>query len=64
METLRAVHARGVVHNDLRLDNIAYDEQTGKLVLLDFDQALLAAPRRLKSRAAREVEELKELLML
>lgn len=41
---LRELHAAGIAHRDLRVDNVLVD-QAGRVVLVDFDRAVITASR-------------------
>ncbi|MFI1222444.1 MULTISPECIES: class III lanthionine synthetase LanKC [unclassified Streptomyces] len=43
---VEAVHARGIVISDLHMSNVMVDEETSRIVLLDFEAASPAADRR------------------
>ncbi|MEI7034494.1 class III lanthionine synthetase LanKC [Streptomyces pratensis] len=43
---VEAVHARGIVISDLHMSNVMVDEETSRIVLLDFEAASPAAERR------------------
>ncbi|MFJ9325893.1 class III lanthionine synthetase LanKC [Streptomyces sp. NPDC101230] len=43
---VEAVHARGIVISDLHMSNVMVDEETPRIVLLDFEAASPAADRR------------------
>ncbi|MEW1610663.1 MULTISPECIES: class III lanthionine synthetase LanKC [unclassified Streptomyces] len=43
---VEAVHGRGIVISDLHMSNVMVDEETSRIVLLDFEAASPAADRR------------------
>ncbi|MYR96221.1 MULTISPECIES: class III lanthionine synthetase LanKC [unclassified Streptomyces] len=43
---VEAVHARGIVISDLHMSNVMVDEETSRIVLLDFEAASPAGDRR------------------
>ena len=46
VETMRAIHQLGVVHKDARYENILFNPQTGRVMLIDFERSqLLDTPR-------------------
>ncbi len=45
LDALEAIHSRGVVHNDIKPDNILFDED-GSIRLIDFGNAALSEKRR------------------
>ena len=44
LETLKHLHASGIAHRDLKPENIMLDENSGKLVILDFGFAGIEGP--------------------
>ena len=43
---MRAIHQLGVVHKDARYENILFNPQTGRVMLIDFERSqLLDTPR-------------------
>ena len=46
VRSVRALHVHGVVHTDIRLANVLWNEETGRAMVIDFEQAvLLELPR-------------------
>ncbi|KAI1434742.1 hypothetical protein GGR50DRAFT_660596 [Xylaria sp. CBS 124048] len=41
VEAMRVIHQRGVVHDDASYGNILFNEQTGGVMLIDYDRSLL-----------------------
>ncbi|KAF9878762.1 hypothetical protein CkaCkLH20_03662 [Colletotrichum karsti] len=47
MQSLRAIHCQGVVHRDMREDNMLFNEEVKGVLIIDFERAqLLTPPRR------------------
>ncbi|KAH9225551.1 hypothetical protein K456DRAFT_1766872 [Colletotrichum gloeosporioides 23] len=47
MRSLRAIHYQGVVHRDMREENMLFNEEVGGVMIIDFERAqLLTPPRR------------------
>lgn len=42
VQSVRALHAHGVAHTDVRDANVLWDEQTERAMVIDFEQAVLA----------------------
>lgn len=46
VQTVRAMHSRGVAHTDVERRNVLWDQTTGRVMVIDFEQAvLLPSPR-------------------
>lgn len=45
-----AVHAEGIVHRDLKFENMMYDPECGKVTLIDFGLAAVLTPKRTLTR--------------
>lgn len=58
LETLRSIHNAGILHNDLRIDNLLVSD-TGTATIIDFDRAAMDANDNKKKE---EYEGLLELL--
>uniref|UniRef100_A0AAV1T114 Protein kinase domain-containing protein n=1 Tax=Peronospora matthiolae TaxID=2874970 RepID=A0AAV1T114_9STRA len=59
MKALKTMHAKGLVHGDMKLDNIMFDIGTGQVKLIDFGLTKLEG----RAKQRREVECLNELLL-
>ncbi|EXL90019.1 hypothetical protein FOIG_16705 [Fusarium odoratissimum NRRL 54006] len=46
IRSLRAMHREGVVHKDVRLANMLFNPETNRVIVIDFEQALLLKPAR------------------
>ncbi|KAK1973590.1 hypothetical protein LZ30DRAFT_641632 [Colletotrichum cereale] len=47
MRSLRAIHYQGVVHKDVRKENMLFNEEVNGIMMIDFERArLLTPPRR------------------
>ncbi|KAI9010569.1 kinase-like domain-containing protein [Hyaloraphidium curvatum] len=44
LQSLAHMHSRGVLHRDIKLDNIFYDEATGRVTVIDFNLAAFFDP--------------------
>ena len=44
LRALQAVHGQGIAHQDGRTPNMLYNPETGNVMLIDFERALLLAP--------------------
>jgi predicted Ser/Thr protein kinase len=44
--SVRALHVHGVVHTDVRDANVLWDEETERVMVIDFEQAVLEEPPR------------------
>lgn len=42
--SVRALHAKGVVHGDVRRENLLWSAETGRLMMIDFERAVLMDP--------------------
>lgn len=42
VQSVRALHVHGVAHTDVRDANVLWDEATGRAMVIDFEQAVLA----------------------
>lgn len=45
--SLRAMHQEGVVHTDVRLENMLFNREVNGVMIIDFERASLAEPPRL-----------------
>ncbi|KAF4123118.1 Conserved hypothetical, protein [Geosmithia morbida] len=50
--SLRAIHAEGVVHNDVRLANMLVNPETGTVMMIDFERSLWRRQRYEPARTA------------
>ena len=41
ISAIKHIHEAGVIHNDIHPDNILYNEKTKKILILDFDEAII-----------------------
>ncbi|EXM12910.1 hypothetical protein FOTG_18617 [Fusarium oxysporum f. sp. vasinfectum 25433] len=46
IRSLRAMHREGVVHKDVRLANMLFNPETNRVMVIDFERALLLGPPR------------------
>uniref|UniRef100_A0A0C4DJQ0 EKC/KEOPS complex subunit BUD32 n=2 Tax=Fusarium oxysporum TaxID=5507 RepID=A0A0C4DJQ0_FUSOF len=46
IRSLRAMHREGVVHKDVRLANMLFNPETNRVMVIDFERALLLKPPR------------------
>ncbi|KAI0968151.1 hypothetical protein F4678DRAFT_464658 [Xylaria arbuscula] len=47
VEAMKAIHRQGVLHKDARYENILFNPQTGRVMLIDFERSqLLDTPRQ------------------
>ncbi|ENH66347.1 Reticulocyte-binding protein 2 like protein a [Fusarium oxysporum f. sp. cubense race 1] len=46
IRSLRAMHREGVVHKDVRLANMLFNPETNRVMVIDFERALLLKPAR------------------
>ena len=46
VQSVRALHVHGVAHTDVREANVLLDKETGRVMVIDFEQALLAEHSR------------------
>ncbi|KID83887.1 Protein kinase-like domain protein [Metarhizium guizhouense ARSEF 977] len=44
--SLRAIHQHGVIHNDVRAENILLCRETNEVMMIDFERAVLLQPPR------------------
>ncbi len=44
IQSVDTLHRRGVVHTDVRRANVVWNEEVKRLMIIDFEQALLSAP--------------------
>ncbi|KAK5656461.1 hypothetical protein OQA88_4844 [Cercophora sp. LCS_1] len=44
LRALQAAHGQGIAHQDVRTPNMLYNPETGNVMLIDFERALLLAP--------------------
>ncbi|KEY74535.1 hypothetical protein S7711_10103, partial [Stachybotrys chartarum IBT 7711] len=45
VRSLRAIHQQGVIHKDVRLENMLFSPETKGVMMIDFERALLKPPR-------------------
>ncbi len=55
-ETLKELHRQGVIHKDLKPDNIIVDEQTGRVYIIDFSHSARLLGEYCKSSPAPSIE--------
>ncbi|WKT54427.1 hypothetical protein QSH57_005011 [Fusarium oxysporum f. sp. vasinfectum] len=46
IRSLRAMHREGVIHKDVRLANMLFNPETNRVMVIDFERALLLKPPR------------------
>lgn len=44
LRSLEALHACGVAHTDVRVENVLWDEGTERAMLIDFERAVISEP--------------------
>ncbi|KAH7215408.1 hypothetical protein DER44DRAFT_655423, partial [Fusarium oxysporum] len=45
--SLRAMHQEGVIHRDVRLENMLFNREVNRVMMIDFEKASLVEPPRL-----------------
>jgi hypothetical protein len=46
IRSLEAIHRQGVLHGDVRMPNVLWNEETGRAMLVDFERSTIVAPMR------------------
>ena len=46
VRSVQALHQEGVVHTDIRRANLLWSRETGRLMVIDFERAILLPSRR------------------
>ena len=46
LQSLRAMHRQGVVHKDVRRNNMLFNPETNRVMIIDFERSLLEHPPR------------------
>jgi predicted Ser/Thr protein kinase len=44
--SVQAIHAEGILHKDIRTENVLWNEEVGRVMLIDFERAALVDPLR------------------